>query len=154
MKIKLKKMKKIELLSAWKMQKKGFEQTLETYNDYDISPATEKLTRFFVHFYSPMIDGWWVLADGKRIGALEIARHQNFSRITRFYILQNFRNKGIGQQVLRLSEALYPNVKEWRLDTIFEEKNNVHLYEKLGYTEYGCRKSINEKMTIIYSERK
>lgn len=145
----LKRMKRYELLFAWAMQKKGFKQTLEKYRDYDTSPATEKLKRFSKHFYSPGIDSMWVFADGKRAGAIELDIRNEFIRVTRFYILPEYRNRGIGGQALKIAEDAYSNIREWRLDTILEEKNNVHLYEKLGYREYGERRKMNERMTII-----
>ena len=147
--IKLVKIKKREMLKAWRYQKLGFKDTLEKYRDYDISPATERLKRFSMHFFSPDIDSYWVLFNGNVAGAMEIMRRKDSMKLSRFYILPEYRNQGIGQQALRIAENRYPDSAEWRLDTILEEKNNVHLYEKLGYVEYGERKAINERMTII-----
>ena len=64
-------------------------------------------------------------------------------------ILHFARIQKLGQQALPLAEGLYPDAKRWRLDTIFEEKNNIHLYKKLGYIEYGEHKTVNDKMTLI-----
>ena len=80
---------------------------------------------------------------------MEVGSRKDHMLLNRFYILPEYRNQGIGQQALRLAESKYPDSAEWRLDTILEEKNNIHLYEKLGYVEYGERKIINERMTII-----
>ena len=147
--INLVKIKKREMLKAWRYQKMGFKDTLEKYRDYDISPATERLKRFSMHFFSPAIDSYWVLFNGKVAGAMEIMRRKDHMRLSRFYILPEYRNQGIGQQASKIAESLYPEATEWRLDTILEEKNNIHLYEKLGYVEHGARKAINERMTII-----
>ena len=40
-------------------------------------------------------------------------------------------------QTRRQIEEMYPNVKEWRLDTILQEKGNCHLYENMGYEKTG-----------------
>ena len=50
-------------------------------------------------------------------------------------------------------EKLYSNYKHWQLDTIKEEKKNVHLYQKLGYKPNGKEKIINDKMTITEFEK-
>ena len=147
--VELVKIKKREMLKAWRYQIKGFKDTLEKYRDYDTSPATERLKKFKKHFLNPIIDSYWVLCGGRIAGAMEIGRREDHMLVNRFYILPEYRNKGIGQQALKIAEGKYPESTEWRLDTILEEKNNIHLYEKLGYVEYGERKIINKRMTII-----
>ena len=147
--IELVKMKKREMLKAWRYQRKGFQDTLDKYRDYDTSPATEKLKKFCRRFLNPIVDSYWVLCGGKIAGAIDVGNREDHKLLNRFYILPEYRNRGIGQQALRIAEGKYPDAAEWRLDTILEEKNNIHLYEKLGYTEYGERKIINERMTII-----
>lgn len=152
--INLVKMKKHELFTAWHFQKKGFMETLKKYKDYKTSPATESLSHFSRHFFNNSIDTYWVILNNKRVGAIELQIKNDCIKIARFYILKNYRNKGIGQQALLIAEALYPNAKRWRLDTIFEEKNNIHLYEKLGYIPCGVKHKINERMTIIDYEKR
>ena len=151
--IKLVRIKKNEIFKAWLLQRKGFKETLKKYQDYKTSPATESLISFYHKFTKPSVDNYWVLNNNKIAGALCIVSKPNSMWVGRFYILPEYRNQGIGQQALLLSEGLYPNVKRWRLDTIFEEKNNVHLYQKIGYKEYGERKIINNKMTLIQFEK-
>lgn len=147
--IRLIKIRKSEIIKAWLLQKKGFKETLKKYKDYKTSPATESLIRFYHKFSKQSADNYWVINNNKIAGALCVVAKPDCMWISKFYILPEFRNKGIGQQVLPLAEGLYPDAKRWRLDTIFEEKNNIHLYQKLGYREYGERKTVNDKMTLI-----
>lgn len=151
--IKLVKIKKNEIFKAWLLQRKGFKDTLKKYRDYKTSPATEGLISFYHKFAKQSIDNYWVINNGKTAGAFCIVTKPDCIWVGRFYILPEYRNKGIGQQALLLAESLYPESKRWCLDTIFEEKNNVHLYQKLRYKEYGERKSINDKMTLIKFEK-
>ena len=147
--VELVKIKKREMFKAWRYQKKGFRDTLEKYRDYDTSPATERLKKFALRFNNPIIDSYWVLYNGRIAGAMDIGNKKEYTLLNRFYILPEYRNRGIGQRALKIAESKYPDSAEWRLDTISEEKNNIHLYEKLGYVEYGERKIINERMTIV-----
>lgn len=151
--VRLIKIRKNEILKAWLLQRKGFKATLKKYRDYKTSPATERFISFYQKFTKQSVDNYWVIINDKIAGAICIVTKPDCLWIGRFYILPEFRNKGAGQQALLLTEGLYPNAKRWRLDTIFEEKNNVHLYAKLGYKEYGERKIINNKMTIIKFEK-
>lgn len=151
--IRLKKVKKNEIFKAWLLQRKGFKETLKKYKDYKTSPATEGFISFYHKFTNQSADNYWVINNDKIAGAICIVSKPDCLWIGRFYILPEFRNKGIGQQALLLAEGLYPKSKQWCLDTIFEEKNNIHLYQKLGYREYGERKIINDKMTLIQFEK-
>jgi hypothetical protein len=40
------------------------------------------------------------------------------------------------------------------LDTILQEKGNCHLYEKIGYKKTGKIEKINERMDIVYYEKR
>lgn len=151
--VRLVKIKKCEIFRAWRLQRKGFRETLEKYQDYKTSPATENFIKFYLKFANKAADNYRVLYNGKTAGALCIVSKPDCIWLGRFYILPEYRNKGIGQQALILAEHLYPSALRWRLDTILEEKNNIHLYEKLGYREYGERKRISDKMTIINYEK-
>ncbi|MDE5670811.1 MAG: GNAT family N-acetyltransferase [Eubacterium sp.] len=151
--IKLIKIKKHEIFKAWLLQRKGFNETLKKYKDYKTSPATESFIRFIKKFTKQSTDNYWVISNNKITGAICIVSKSDCMWLGRFYILPEYRNKGIGQRALLLAENLYPNAKQWRLDTIFEEKNNVHLYQKLGYQEYGERKTVNDKMTLVKFEK-
>ena len=70
------------------------------------------------------------------------------------FVLKEFQNRGIAQQAIRNAENLFPGNKRWRLNTIKEEKNNCHLYEKMGYLPIGNEKRINKRMTIIEYEKR
>lgn len=45
--------------------------------------------------------------------------------------------------------GIYPNTKEWRLDSIKQEAGNCHLYEKCGFVRVGDDIEVNEKMTLV-----
>ena len=64
-----------------------------------------------------------------------------------------YQNKGYATKAIIDIEKLYSYYNHWQLDTIKEEKKNVHLYQKLGYKPNGKEKIINDKMTIIEFEK-
>jgi hypothetical protein len=39
------------------------------------------------------------------------------------------------------------------VDTILQEKGNLHLYEKLGYHQTGRVDKVNDHMDIVYYEK-
>ena len=66
--------------------------------------------------------------------------------------MAEFRNKGFAQQAILELEKIYGS-DQWCLDTILQEKGNIHLYEKMGYVPTGKVEHVNEKMDIVFYEK-
>ena len=62
------------------------------------------------------------------------------------------RNKGYAQAAIKEAERIH-GADNWSLDTILQEKGNLHLYEKLGYHRTGKIEKINDRMDIVYYEK-
>ena len=58
-------------------------------------------------------------------------------RIDRLYILPKYQDMGLGSNILKVIEELFPKVNIWSLDTIEESSRNHHFYEKNGYKLIG-----------------
>ena len=71
-------------------------------------------------------------------------------RVGPVFILPDYQNQAIGQEVLRRVELEFPGAREWQLDTILEERGNCHLYEKVGYVRTGQVEQLKEVMHIVY----
>ena len=68
------------------------------------------------------------------------------------WIMSEYRNKGYAQAAVLAAEAMYGE-SNWCLETILQEKGNLHLYEKLGYHRTGRVEHINSLMDIVYYEK-
>ena len=66
--------------------------------------------------------------------------------------MEEFRGKGYAQDAIRAVEDIYGE-NNWCLDTILQEKGNLHLYEKMGYRQTGRIEHINERMDIVFYEK-
>ena len=66
--------------------------------------------------------------------------------------MKEFRGNGYAQKAIIELENLYGS-NNWCLDTILQEKGNIHLYEKLGYHKTGETEKINNLMDIIFFEK-
>ena len=88
------------------------------------------------------------------VGAVRIVNKNDGSRkrISPIWIMGEFRNKGYAQQAMIELENIYGS-DHWCLDTILQEKGNLHLYEKMGYVQTGKVEHINEKMDIVFYEK-
>lgn len=140
--------------TVWRMQVEAFSDMLEKYQDYELSPATENVDRVIERFEQPETTYFFIVADDKKVGAIRVVDKQDGSRkrISPIFIMKDFRNKGYAQQAILEAERLFGS-DNWSLDTILQEKGNIHLYEKLGYERVGQPERINERMDIVFYEK-
>ena len=68
------------------------------------------------------------------------------------WIMEEHRGKGYAQEAILAVEELYGE-HYWELDTILQEKGNLHLYEKMGYHQTGRVEHINDRMDIVFYEK-
>ena len=137
------------------MQIKTFMPYLDKYQDFDTNPANEPLEKIEFRLNLQLIDYYLICNDYVAIGAIRIyKREENHYKIGIIFILPEYQGRGIGQNVFRMIEEIYPEVSVWELDTIKQELGLCHLYEKIGYIQTGETKFINDKMTLVFYEKK
>ena len=154
MSITLRQAKREDLEKVWKMQIEAFAGLLEKYQDYDMSPAAEKIDKIIARFEQPWTTYFFIEAEGTDVGAVRVVDKKDGSRkrISPLWIMEEFRGKGYAQDAIRAVEDIYGE-NNWCLDTILQEKGNLHLYEKMGYRQTGRIEHINERMDIVFYEK-
>lgn len=132
-----------------------FKPLLEKYQDYETNPANEKLEQVEERIRQYFTDYYIIKANGKSVGGIRIQKMENGKRcrISPIFILPDYQNQGIAQIVFKKIEELYMPEHGWELDTILEERGNCYLYEKMGYTQTGETKKINDKLTLVFYEK-
>ncbi len=153
---------RIELIQAtredmetmWRMQVEGFTCLLEKYHDDDMSPATETLERLLQKFDFEGTKYYFITANGRKVGGIRIIDKKDGSRkrISPIWIMPEHRNKGYAQLAMLEAERMY-GADNWCLDTILQEKGNLHLYEKMGYHQTGKTSHIKDGMDIVFYEK-
>ncbi len=152
--INLKPVTKQDIETVWRMQIEAFSELLEKYQDYDMSPAAESMEKVLARFEQPWTTYYFIMANDEKVGAIRVVDKKDGSRkrISPIWIMKEYRNKGYAQQAIVEAEKIYgPN--HWCLDTILQEKGNLHLYEKLGYHRTGRIDKINDRMDIVFYEK-
>lgn len=154
MSVKLVKVKAEEVETVWRMQTEAFRGLLEKYHDYDISPAAEPLSNVQARFARPETTYWFIEAEGERVGVIRVIDRNDGSRkrISPLWIMEEYRGKGYAQAAMKAAEEIY-GADNWCLDTILQEKGNIHLYEKMGYRQTGRIDRIKDGMDIVYYEK-
>ena len=140
--------------TIWQMQVEAFKGLLETYQDYDLSPAAEGPEKVMARFEQPWTTYFFIVADGVNVGAVRVVDKKDGSRkrISPIFVMPDQRGLGYAQAAILEVEKIY-GADNWCLDTILQEKGNLHLYEKMGYHRTGRIEHINDRMDIVFYEK-
>ena len=144
-----------DLETVWRMQIDAFSELLARYQDYDLSPGAEKIDKIIARFEQPGSFYYFIIADGAKVGVIRVVDRNDGSRkrISPLWIMAEYRGRGYAQQAITAVEKIYGE-DNWSLDTILQEKGNCHLYEKMGYHRVGNIEHINDRMDIVFYEKK
>ena len=140
-----------EAENLWKMQIIAFKSLLEKYQDFETSPGNETRERIEAKLQQNFTFFYYIYMDESIVGAIRVVDKKDGSRrrVAPVFIMEPYRNKGIAQRTFSEIEKIHGE-NNWKLDTIFQEKGNCHLYEKLGYKRVGELERINDRMDIVY----
>lgn len=154
MDIELRQAKRDDMQTIWQMQVEAFKGLLETYQDYDLSPAAEGPEKVMARFEQPWTTYFFIVDDGVNVGAVRVVDKKDGSRkrISPIFVMPDQRGRGYAQAAILEVEKIY-GADNWCLDTILQEKGNLHLYEKMGYHRTGRIEHINERMDIVFYEK-
>ena len=154
MSVTLRQAERDEVQKIWEMQIEAFRELLEKYQDYDLSPGAEPVDKVIARFEQPWTKYFFIEAEGTDVGVIRVVDKNDGSRkrISPLWIMKEFRGKGYAQDAILAVEELY-GADNWSLDTILQEKGNIHLYEKMGYHRTGRIEHINDKMDIVFFEK-
>ena len=137
-----------------KMQVESFSELLHKYKDFETNPGAEAMDKIISRMNQDYSDYYLIMLEDKKIGAIRVVRLPNqICILSQLFILPEYWGKGFAQQAIIKLEALYPKAKGWQLDTIKEETELCHLYEKMGYKKTNREKVIQEGMTLIDYEK-
>ncbi|PSL40163.1 ribosomal protein S18 acetylase RimI-like enzyme [Planomicrobium soli] len=154
MKVTLEKAYEEDTLSLFDMQRRAFLPLLEKYQDYETSPATEPIERFYSKISSRQNDFFKILADGMLAGGICVERKGDKRfRISPLFVLPEFQGLGIAQETIRLTELIFSEAELWELSTLLEEQGNCYLYEKMGYVKIGVNKKLTMWATLVYYQK-
>lgn len=138
------------------MQIKTFKELLTKYQDFDTNPGNESLEKVEVRLKQDFTFYYFICIGQQKVGAIRVVDTKEGGknkRISPIFILPEFQDKGIAQEAIRLCEEAHGN-EDWELSTILQESRNCHLYEKMGYRQTGKKEVINERLTLIFYEKK
>ena len=139
-----------ELIDAvFDIQQKAYKSLFDKYHDTNTSPYLEGKKDVLEKYTRPGTYGYVFLEGGIPVGAVRIIVRGDICKVSALAVLPEYQNRGIAQAALKEIESIHSGCKCWILDTIFQEKGNCHLYEKLGYIRIGEPQAVNDDLTLI-----
>lgn len=138
------------------MQVRAFKELLEKYQDFDTNPGNESVEKVGARLQQDFTFFYFICIGQQKVGAVRVVDQKESGknkRISPIFILPEFQGKGIAQKAIRLCEEVHGS-ENWELDTILQEPQNCYLYEKMGYRRTGRTKVINERLTLVFYEKK
>ena len=142
--------------AVFAIQQAAYRPLYEKYRDDATNPYMETKETVFRKYTHPLTKGYVFIVDGAIVGAVRIYADQETGRgkVSALGVLPEYQGRGIAQQALLHIEMLHPEVSHWSLDTILQEEGNCHLYEKLGYVRTGNTEAINDRLTLVFYEKR
>lgn len=135
--------------AVFNIQRKAYKPLFDKYHDTDTSPYLESKEEVLEKYTRPGTSGYVFLNKDIPVGAVRIIARGDVCKVSALAVLPEYQNRGIAQAALKEIESMHSGCKCWILDTIFEEKCNCHLYEKLRYVKIREPQAVNDHLTLI-----
>ncbi|MGL6175169.1 MAG: GNAT family N-acetyltransferase [Cellulosilyticaceae bacterium] len=121
---------------------------LNKYHDEQQNPANKSLERIIENITNA--DAYLLKKENDYIGYIKInKRGPSEYSVSDLCVKCDCQGNGYGQFFLNGVEKLYNHATKWSLITIFEEKKDCHLYEKLGYIQQGIISEVTPNMHFV-----
>jgi predicted N-acetyltransferase YhbS len=132
------------------LQRCAYQTEAAIYDDYAIPPLVETLDELRGQFrrqrFLKATDG------GRIVGSVRASQKDATCHIGRLIVHPDYRNHGIGTELMRRIEAEYPSAARYELFTGHKSAGNIHLYVRLGYRAFRTE-PVSERLTMVFLEK-
>lgn len=138
------------------MQLKAFRELLDRYQDFETSPGCEKVEKVEARLRQDFTYYYFICLGVQKVGAVRVVDKKEEGinkRISPIFILPQFQGQGIAQRAIQICEEIH-GAAGWELDTILQEKKNCYLYEKMGYVTTGKTRVVNDRLMLVFYEKR
>ena len=132
------------------LQKLAYQSEAVIYGDWSIPPLTQTLNEIKKEF-----DEMTFLKacdSGRLIGSVRASIHDDTCNIGRLIIHPEFQRKGVGTALMSAIEAEFRSAKRFELFTGARSKDNIHLYERLGYRAFRTDR-LSPQVELVFMEK-
>ena len=139
-----------DLQEILNLQYLAYQSEAALFGRQDIQPLTETLEELTGEFKEGTV---LKLVDesGKIIGSVRAREEDGTLYIGKLMVHPDYRRKGYGKRLVTGIEGYYPG-KRYELFTSTRSKDNIRLYESLGYKQFDVRHADGE-IDFVYLEK-
>lgn len=138
-----------DLQEILKLQYLSYQSEAALFGSKDIPPLKQTLNEVIDEFNNGII--LKMVIDNEIMGSVRAKEKNGTVYIGKLMVHPDYRCKGYGSKLLTEIESYFPN-KRYELFTSTRSKDNIRLYQKMGYTIFDC-KAVNDELQFVYMEK-
>ena len=139
-----------DLAEILQLQYLAYQSEAALFGTQDIPPLKQTLEELQGEFDSGLILKL-VGENGTIIGSVRANEKDGTVFIGKLMVHPDYRRKGFGKRLLKEMESRFPN-RWYELFTSIKSKENIRLYENLGYKKFR-EKEIKNELIFVYMEK-
>ncbi len=140
-----------DLETILQLQKDCYWEEAKFYQDWSIPPLSQDLNSLRKESEQNILLKAEI--EGQIVASVRgFVDDNNTCHVGRLMVAKEFQNKGFGQLMVNALELAFEHCSRFELFTGYRSEKNLHLYHKLGYTEFK-RERVNERITLVYLEK-
>ncbi|MGN1130743.1 MAG: GNAT family N-acetyltransferase [Ruminococcus sp.] len=138
-----------DLQEILNLQYLSYQSEAELFGSKDIPPLKQTLNEVIDEFNNGVI--LKMVINNEIIGSVRAKEQNGTVYIGKLMVHPDYRGNGYGSKLLVEIESYFPK-KRYELFTSTRSKDNIRLYQKMGYTIFDC-KAINDELQFVYMEK-
>ncbi len=139
-----------DLEQILELQKRCYQEEAVLYNDFHIPPLTQTIDSIYSDYVKGKI--LKIESRGNIIGSVRGYVEEGVCKIGRLIVDENFRNRGIGKQLMHKIELEFNDAHRFELFTGHKSLRNISLYNKLGYLQFKETR-VNDKLRLVFLQK-
>lgn len=134
------------------LQRAAYVSEAILYGDVRLAPLTQTLAELKTELLDRRVIAVGIHDDARLVGAMRLRVDGNRAFLGRLVVAPDLQGRGLGTLLLSEVDRFLPrNVEAVELFTGDRSVQNIHLYERMGYTEY--RREDAGDFALVFLER-
>lgn len=138
-----------DLREILELQYLAYQSEAALFGNKDIPPLKQTLEEVQEEYKNGII--LKMMDNGKIIGSIRAHEKDGTVHIGKLMVHPDFRRRGYGKMLLTEIERYFPGMR-YELFTSTRSKDNIRLYESLGYKQFD-QKQIDDELQFVYMEK-
>lgn len=139
-----------DLQEILQLQYLSYQSEAALFGSKDIPPLKQTLDEVIDEYNNGVILKM-VNDENTIIGSVRAKEVEGTVYIGKLMVHPDFRHNGYGTRLIKKIEEYFPN-KRYELFTSTRSKDNIRLYQRLGYKIFKS-KAINDELQFVYMEK-